>query len=136
MKTLLTLLIGILAVAAQAAPKQVRVFVGLCDNKTQGIVPVGRAIGNGDDPDGNLYWGCADGFGTFFRRSSQWKVTKSEKNVSPVILGRGHWVHPRRSTVAPERRHLQVHGSARLAHAQTRHDSSLQYYPTQRHEPS
>jgi hypothetical protein len=62
MKTLLTLLFVAVVSLAQAAPKQIRVFVALCDNKTQGIVPVGEKIGNGDDPDSNLYWGCSDGF--------------------------------------------------------------------------
>ena len=73
---------------ASAAPKQVRVFVALCDNKTQGIMPVGVKIGNGDDPDANLYWGCSDGFGTFFRKSPRWKVKSSEKDVSKEILRR------------------------------------------------
>lgn len=73
---------------AFAAPKQVRVFVALCDNKTQGIMPVGAKIGNGDDPDANLYWGCSDGFGTFFRKSTRWKVKTSEKDVSREVLRR------------------------------------------------
>jgi phosphoserine aminotransferase len=36
--------------------KQVRVYVALCDNESQGIVPVPAKIGNGNDPDQNLYW--------------------------------------------------------------------------------
>jgi len=76
------------AVLAQAGQKQVRVFVALCDNKTQGIVPVGEKIGNGDDPDSNLYWGCSDGFGSFFRHSGSWKVVASDKDVSATILRR------------------------------------------------
>ena len=87
MKTLL-LLIFATTIAAYAAPKQVRVFVALCDNKTQGIVPVGAKIGNGDDPDSNLYWGCTDGFGAFFRKSKRWKVTGAENDVSNTILRR------------------------------------------------
>src|SRR5687768_2778496 len=39
----------------------VHVFVALCDNEYQGIVPVPARIGNGDDPDNNLYWGAAYG---------------------------------------------------------------------------
>lgn len=76
------------ALAVHGAPKEVRVFVALCDNKTQGIAPVGAKIGNGDDAEANLYWGCTDGFGSFFRRSGRWKVTDSEKDVSPAILRR------------------------------------------------
>jgi hypothetical protein len=90
MKTvlLLTLLSIASPVLVQAAPKQVRVFVALCDNKSQGIVPVGAKIGNGDDPDANLYWGCSDGFGSFFPKSGRWKVTASEKDVSVTVLRR------------------------------------------------
>jgi len=88
MKTLLTILMLGAVFVAEAAPKQVRVFVALCDNKTQGIVPVGEKIGNGDEPDANLYWGCSDGLGSYFRRTGRWRVAKSEKNVSPTILRR------------------------------------------------
>lgn len=86
MKTLLILFATMMMV--QAAPKEIRVFIALCDNKTQGIVPVGAKIGNGDDADANLYWGCSDGFGSLFSKSKQWKVTESEKDVSEVILRR------------------------------------------------
>ena len=88
MRTLLTILLIALSAFAHAAPKQVRVFVALCDNKTQGIVPVSEKIGNGDDPDSNLYWGCTDGFGSYFRHSSRWKVIASDKDVSGAILRR------------------------------------------------
>jgi hypothetical protein len=88
MTRLLTCLLLASAMVAQADPKQVRVFVALCDNQTQGIVPVGKKIGNGDDPDANLYWGCSDGFGSFFRRNTRWKVVASDQDVSEAILRR------------------------------------------------
>jgi hypothetical protein len=88
MKTLYLLLCLACPIWADAMPRQVRVFIALCDNKTQGIVPVGQKIGNGDDPDANLYWGCSDGFGTFFRQSKSWKVVSTEKDVSAKILRR------------------------------------------------
>ncbi len=88
MKIILAILMFSVALVAEATPKQVRVFVALCDNKTQGIVPVGEKIGNGDDPDANLYWGCTDGFGAYFRSSGRWTVVKSEKNLSSSILRR------------------------------------------------
>jgi len=71
-----------------AAERSIRVFIALCDNKTQGIIPVGEKIGNGDDPDANLYWGCSEGFGAYFKQSSKWKVVKSASDVSPLILRR------------------------------------------------
>ncbi len=37
--------------------KTIHVLVALCDNTYQGIVPVPEKIGNGQNPDQNLYWG-------------------------------------------------------------------------------
>lgn len=49
-------------------------FVALADNKNQGIVPVAAILGNGEDPQHNLYWGSAYGVKTFFSRSSDWRL--------------------------------------------------------------
>lgn len=92
MRILLVLLL-LLPALASAAPKSVRVFIALCDNKTQGIVPVGEKIGNGDKPDDNLYWGCSDGFGTHFKRSKSWKLTEAKSDVSKDILRRMKLTH-------------------------------------------
>lgn len=56
--------------------KTIHVFVALCDNKYQGIVPVPAKIGNGQDPDNNLYWGCGYGIRSYFKNSPQWKLIK------------------------------------------------------------
>ena len=72
-----------------AGIRTVHVFVALCDNKYQGIVPVGKAIGNGQDPDNNLYWGCDNGVRTFFKKkSSDWVLVQSWKKLDSVILER------------------------------------------------
>ena len=52
--------------------KLIHVHVALCDNDSQGIVPVPKKIGNGNDPGNNLYWGCGYGVRTFFTNSSDW----------------------------------------------------------------
>jgi len=57
---------------AQAEGKTIRVFVALCDNATQGIIKVPAKIGNGDDLENNLYWGCDEGVRSIFRSSSRW----------------------------------------------------------------
>lgn len=62
--------------------KTIHVLVALCDNKYQGIVPVPEKIGNGQDPDQNLYWGAAYGIRTYFKKSKEWKFLKSEKKDS------------------------------------------------------
>src|SRR4028119_1386174 len=65
----------------------IHLFVALCDNKYQGIVPVPVKIGNGQDPNNNLYWGCGFGIRTYFKNSREWKLVKSQK-VNSVILER------------------------------------------------
>jgi hypothetical protein len=57
-----------------AKEQSVGVYIALCDNEHQGIVPVPAAIGNGDDPDRNLYWGAGEGIKGYFDRSKAWKV--------------------------------------------------------------
>jgi hypothetical protein len=59
--------------------KCIHVFVALCDNKYQGIIPVPATIGNGQDPENNLYWGGDYGIRTFFKRSKDWKLVKKQK---------------------------------------------------------
>lgn len=65
----------------------IHLFVALCDNQYQGIVPVPAAIGNGDDPSNNLYWGCGYGVRTYFKSSSQWTLIKNYP-VDTTILER------------------------------------------------
>jgi len=67
---------------ALSADKTIGVFVALADNQNQGIVPVSEAIGKGDDPERNLYWGTTEGLKGVFDRSKEWKLT--EKIDSPV----------------------------------------------------
>ncbi len=67
--------------SACAAEKRIAVFVGLCDNATQGIVKVGEKIGDGDKPDDNLYWGCSDGLKSHFKASRRWKLEKRESET-------------------------------------------------------
>lgn len=62
--------------------KTIHIFVALCDNKYQGIVPVPEKIGNGQDPDNNLYWGCAFGVRSYFKKSKEWKFVESRKSNS------------------------------------------------------
>jgi len=65
--------------------KVIHIMVALCDNKYQGIVPVGAKIGNGQDPDNNLYWGCAYGIRSYFKKSAEWKFLESRKNKGQIL---------------------------------------------------
>lgn len=67
--------------------KTIHIYVALCDNRYQGIVPVGAKIGNGQDPANNLYWGCAYGVKTFFQRSPDWKLVSSRK-IDSLLMER------------------------------------------------
>lgn len=69
--------------------RTVHVFVALCDNKYQGIVPVGKFIGNGQDPANNLYWGCDNGVKTYFKKkNSDWLLVQMQTKISDTILER------------------------------------------------
>jgi hypothetical protein len=76
----------------------IHVFVALCDNVNQGIVPVSAALGNGDNPKTNLYWGAAFGVKTFFSKNRDWQLVSlsnaSAKSPS-VILDRVGFRHRR-----------------------------------------
>ncbi|HVE57187.1 MAG TPA: hypothetical protein VNB22_10190 [Pyrinomonadaceae bacterium] len=68
--------------------KVVHVLVALCDNENQGIVPVPAFLGNGEDPQKNLYWGAAFGVKTFFSKSASWQKIAEIDNPKENILQR------------------------------------------------
>ena len=78
---------------AQRAPRTIHVFVALADNKSQGIVPVAPRLGNGDDPENNLYWGSAFGVKTFFARSADWMLVVSARKPKAEVLERCIFKH-------------------------------------------
>lgn len=75
-----------LAVPAAADSLNIHVVVALCDNDSQGIVPVPAAIGDGDNPRTNLYWGAQYGLKTWLKRQG-WDV-RSGKPVHGAVLER------------------------------------------------
>ena len=66
----------------------IHVFVALCDNVNQGIVPVSASLGNGDNPSTNLYWGAAFGIKTFFSKNKDWQLVSQASNPRPGVLDR------------------------------------------------
>ncbi len=68
--------------------RSIHVFVALCDNINQGIVPVSKKIGNGKDAKNNLYWGALYGVKTHFIRSKEWIYLKAIPTDNPIILER------------------------------------------------
>jgi hypothetical protein len=79
-----------------APPKTIHVLVALCDNKYQGIVPVPEKIGNGQNPNANLYWGCGYGIRSFFKKSKEWTFLKTEK-VDSMVMERVIFKHVSRN---------------------------------------
>jgi hypothetical protein len=77
----------------------IHVLVALCDNDSQGIVPVPKKISNGNDPANNLYWGCGYGVKTFFTRSEDWELLRTVKNPLPDVLERCIWKHRRFNSI-------------------------------------
>jgi hypothetical protein len=85
----ITLLIITLILLSEARQlRSIHCIVALCDNVNQGIVPVPKKIGNGQDPGNNLYWGCGYGIKTFFKKQQDWKLVKMITNQSDTILER------------------------------------------------
>ena len=74
----------------------IHVFVALCDNVNQGIVPVSPSLGDGDQAATNLYWGAAFGVRTFFKRSRDWELVSEIQNPQPTILERCTFKHRNR----------------------------------------
>lgn len=70
----------------------------LADNQHQGIVPVPARLGNGEDPDHNLYWGSAYGVKTFFARSADWVRSVAVRSPEPEVLERSVFKHRKTNT--------------------------------------
>lgn len=88
---------------AAGRPVVVHMAVALCDNVNQGIVPVPKAIGNGQAPDTNLYWGAMYGVRHYFPNKAGWTKLDSPAKNDPRILDRAvfHTTVRRGSTNCP-----------------------------------
>src|SRR5258708_19708491 len=84
------LLLGIFFLAvtsvSRGSPRVVHVFVALADNQHQGIIPVPPALGNGRDPQRNLYWGAAYGVKTYFNSAKNLELVWSGLPTKSAIL--------------------------------------------------
>lgn len=96
MRLIILVLLIILAHIAHAQ-KTIHVYVALCDNVHQGIVPVPKTIGNGDDPRNNLYWGCGYGIKTYFKKHANWTLLETRPvDKDSIILERCIFKHKTR----------------------------------------
>ncbi|WP_291727263.1 hypothetical protein [Bernardetia sp.] len=69
-------------------PLFVHIFVPLCDNENQGIVPVNTSLGDGMNLRTNLYWGAGYGIKTHFKRLKEWQLLSSELDIDSLVLER------------------------------------------------
>jgi hypothetical protein len=65
--------------------KTIHVFAALCDNKYQGITKVSAALGNGQNPNTNLYWGARYGIRTYFKKSDNWILLTAQKKKGVLL---------------------------------------------------
>ncbi|MGB6267699.1 MAG: hypothetical protein WBF67_01705 [Olleya sp.] len=96
MKKLLTILLlftQFLFATEDSDPKTIHVFVALCDNLNQGIVPVPVRLGNGQDTKNNLYWSALYGVKTYLKNSKDWKLIKTISKPEDYILERVLFKH-------------------------------------------
>jgi hypothetical protein len=69
-------------------PLVVHVFVPLCDNENQGIVPVNKQLGDGLNLRTNLYWGAGYGVKSYFKKYESWKLLSSQLDSTGNVLER------------------------------------------------
>lgn len=81
------------------ARKNIHVYVALCDNEHQGIIPVPKTLGNGTDPANNLYWGAMYGMKSLFRRSKNWETIRCLNPEDSLILERCIFRHKKDSSL-------------------------------------
>jgi hypothetical protein len=73
--------------ASAGRPLVAHVIVCLADNRHQGIVPVKPRLGNGQDPQNNLYWGALYGVKTHLLKSG-WKRVADKTPLEKDMLDR------------------------------------------------
>jgi hypothetical protein len=73
--------------AAANRPLTAHVIVCLADNRHQGIVPVATKLGNGQDPENNLYWGAMYGVKTYLLKAG-WKRVADKTPLEKGMLDR------------------------------------------------
>ena len=71
----------------EGQPLEVEVFIALCDNDSQGIVPVKNPrICQGDDAKRNLYWGISGGLGKLLQQSRFKKTLHKDKPKRGILF--------------------------------------------------
>lgn len=73
---------------ADKLPFVVHVYVPLCDNEHQGIIPTTPSLGNGMSLKSNLYWATSGGTKAYFKKQPDWKLIYEELDLDTNVLER------------------------------------------------
>lgn len=88
MRIIFLLVVFVLGASSNVFAKTVHIVVPLCDNIHQRIVPVSWALGNGNKPDSNLYWGAMYGVKGWFKRQPDWQIISESKSEESPVMAR------------------------------------------------
>jgi len=69
-------------------PLVVHIFIPLCDNINQGIVPTSPSLGDGLNLRSNLYWATRSGTKRFFTNHPQWSLIYDQFDIDTNVLER------------------------------------------------
>lgn len=72
----------------QQEPLVIHIFIPLCDNIHQGIVPTTQSLGDGQSIRSNLYWATSSGTKKFFQKHKEWKQIYIQQDIDSSILER------------------------------------------------
>ena len=73
---------------ANKQPLIVHVYVPLCDNEHQGIVPTTASLGDGMNIKSNLYWATSGGTKAYFKKQQDWKLVLETLDIDTNVLER------------------------------------------------
>ncbi|WP_027418084.1 hypothetical protein [Crocinitomix catalasitica] len=79
------------ALAVKKANKEdliVHLYIPLCDNEHQGIVPTSKSLGDGMSIRTNLYWATSGGTKAYFKKLPDWKLRYDELDIDSNVLER------------------------------------------------
>ena len=86
MRVVVLMMMLIVGLKSYGESKMIHVFVALCDNENQGIVPVSKTLGDGQNPNTNLYWGAMYGVKSYFNRiAPNWQLVETYSKDSLVL---------------------------------------------------
>ncbi|MFK8037978.1 MAG: hypothetical protein AB8B74_06795 [Crocinitomicaceae bacterium] len=69
-------------------PLIVHLYVPLCDNENQGIVPTTKSLGDGLSLRTNLYWATSGGTKGYFKKQPDWITVYNEFDIDSNVLER------------------------------------------------